>query len=115
MFVRCACRITRDTERDKMHVHHNQAALCVERDTLPIAHGWQEKAWKRQAFRTQVASPVTKLALTHPPGEEWMDGGRFVTGHEYRGADRPRQVSPRLGLLLKVISMYLIGQRGFGR
>lgn len=45
-----------------------------------------------------------------------MDGGRFVTGHEYRGADdRPRQVSPRLGLLLKVISMYLIGQRGFGR
>ena len=46
MFVRCACRITRDTERDKMHVHHNQAALCVERDTLPIAHGWQEKARK---------------------------------------------------------------------
>lgn len=44
-----------------------------------------------------------------------MDGGRFVTGHEYRDADRPRQVSPRLGLLLKVISMYLIGQRGFGR
>ena len=30
-----------------------------------------------------------------------MDGGRFVTGHEYRDADRPRQVSPRLGLLLK--------------
>lgn len=29
-----------------------------------------------------------------------MDGSRFVTGHEYRGADRPRQVSPRLGLLL---------------
>ena len=29
-----------------------------------------------------------------------MDGGRFVTGHEYRDADRPRQVSPRLGLLL---------------
>lgn len=30
-----------------------------------------------------------------------MDGGRFVTGHEYRDADRPRQVSPRLGLLLR--------------
>ena len=63
--------------------------------------------------KSRVLLPSSHLH-THQ-GEEWMDGGRFVTGHEYRGADRPRQVSPRLGLLLKVISMYLIGQRGFGR
>ena len=84
MFVRCACRITRDTERDKMHVHHNQAALCVERDTLPIAHGWQEKARKIRLmpiFHKKTGFQNTSRescyqARTYTPTRGRMDGWR---------------------------------------
>jgi len=67
-----------------MHIHHNQAALCVERDTLPIAHGWQEKARKSRLmpiFKEKTGFQYTSRescyrARTYTPTREkngWME------------------------------------------